>query len=145
MSVDSRADPDLGLLTWDEGLEWWEGSILLSSVAPYRLYVFARASHTPARNITKAARLSILRLRGLESACRRYAADQLLGVHNSEWTTGAPLSTEDFARRVTPDGIEVHETGYAEVHFGDAGLFSGHGIGVRIRPDGAFQEAVVEG
>jgi len=145
VSVDSRADPDLGLLTWDEGLEWWEGSILLSSVAPYRLYVFARASHVPARNITEAARLSIARLRDLEPACRRYATGQLLGVRNSEWATGDPLSPDDFARRFTPAGIEVHETGYAEVHFGDGGLFSGHGIGVRIRPDGTFQEAVVEG
>jgi hypothetical protein len=145
MSVDSMVDPDLGQLAWDESLERWEGSIALSSPAPYRLYVFARASYTRARTITRDARLSLARLRTLESACRRFATDQLFDVHNSEWSTDGPIRPDDFASRLAPDGIEVHETGSVEIHFRDGGLFSGHGIGVRLSADGTLLEAVVEG
>jgi hypothetical protein len=145
MSVDSMMDPELGRLIWDEGLERWEGSILLSSPSPYSLYVFARPSHAPDRTITSEARLSIARLRSLESACRRYATEQLLDIHNAEWSSDGPIPPDDFAARFTPDSIEVHETGSVELHFSDGGLFSGHGIGVRISPGGTFIEAVVEG
>jgi hypothetical protein len=47
--------------------------------------------------------------------------------------------------RLIPASIEIHEQGYAEFHFKDGSLFSGHGIGVRIKTDGSFQEAVIEG
>ena len=45
----------------------------------------------------------------------------------------------------TAESVAVHESGYCEVHFRDGDLFWGHSVGVRIREDGSFQEAVVEG
>ncbi|MBI3921676.1 MAG: DUF2262 domain-containing protein [Armatimonadetes bacterium] len=138
-------DRDLGALTWNDGLDWWEGSLRLSSEAPFHLYILAREGKTSDRAITADARRTIERLRHREADCRRYAAEELLDVHNAEWSDGNTISGEEFVRRLTPDSIEVHETGYAEIHFGDGELFWGHGVGVRVGPDGSFQEAVVEG
>jgi hypothetical protein len=145
MTADSMNDPDLGTLTWDERLNWWEGSIRLSSEVPFKLYIFARAGENPERMITADARRAIGRIRQRESACRRYAADQLLNIRNSEWSRGDVVSAEEFTRRLAPGSVEIHETGYTEIHFGDDGLFLSHSIGVRIRSDGSFQEAILEG
>ena len=138
-------DADLGTLDWNEELELWEGSILLESEAAFELMVFARVEFTPAREITADARAALRRLKRLENACRRYAADCLLDVHNTEWTDGVPIDANEFSRRLGPGTVEVHESGYAEVHFSDGGLFANHTVGVRLRSDGTFQEAVVEG
>lgn len=145
MTADSMNDPDLGTLTWDNKLDWWEGSIRLSSEVPFQLHIFARASEGSERAITADARRAIERIRQREPACRRYAADQLLNIRNSEWSQGDVISAEEFMRRLAPDSVEIHETGYTEIHFGDDGLFLGHSVGVRIRSDGGFQEAVLEG
>ena len=66
-------------------------------------------------------------------------------IYNEEWSEEDTLESPELARQLLAGSIEVHETGYAEVHFGDGGLLSGHSVGVRIHPDGTFQEAVVEG
>ena len=136
-------DEELGPLRWDPSLEWWEGEIRLSSQDPFVLYVMSR--HDDGRPITDEARAAIARIRTLETTCRRYAASELLAVHNAEWSEGNLTSTEEFADRLSPDSVEVHESGYAEVHFTDGELFGGHLVGVRIKPEGSFQEAVVEG
>jgi len=138
-------DPDLGPMSWNEQLEWWEGSIRLTSDIPFILCVFARPRETNARAITQQSRHAIERVRSLERASREYAADQLLEIHNSEWAQGNPISGEEFSRRLVPDSLVIHETGYAEIHFRDGGLFWGHSVSVRIQADGNLQEAVVEG
>ena len=142
---DAIEDPEFGLLTWDQSLDWWEGSICLSSEEPFHLYVLARPDWSTNRAITAEARRAIERIRGLEGACREYAATQLLAMQNAEWSDGTTVSRADFVRRLTPESVEIHENGYSEVHFGDDNLFWGHAVGVRIRPSGEFQEAVVEG
>ncbi|MHC5066558.1 MAG: DUF2262 domain-containing protein [Planctomycetota bacterium] len=138
-------DSDLGTLTWDAQLEGWEGSIQLSSKTPFHLYIFARTCLAIDRDITKEARLAIAKMRSHELACRRYAAEQLLAIHNAEWAEGRPISAAEFERRLKPDSLEIHESGYSEIHFGDDELFWGHSVGVRLRANGDFQEAVIEG
>ena len=129
-------------VTWNPDLEWWEGKILLESDQPFQLYVVARSED---RRITEAARHTLERLTTLEWASRRFAAAELHEIQQSEWSEGEHVSVEDFANRLIPESVEVHESGYAELHFGDDDLFWGHTVGVRIRADGTFQEAVVEG
>lgn len=136
-------DHDLGPLEWDEDLDWWEGEILLGSNQPFVLHILSRKDDR--RPITDEARAAIARIRASEAACRRYAADELLAIHNSEWSEGTSISADEFVARLSPDSVEVHEGGYVEVHFKDGGLFRGHSVGVRIEPEGAFQDAVVEG
>jgi hypothetical protein len=145
MSADSMNDAELGDLTWNEQLEWWEGSIRMTSPKEFELFVLARSSLVADRSITADARAAIARIRTAEDACRSYACGELLEIHNSEWSEGSIISAGEFKRRLEPDSVEVHESGYSEVHFRDGDLFWGHSVGVRIRPDGSFQEAVVEG
>ena len=129
-------------VTWDPNLEWWQGTILLESSQPFQLYVFARSED---RRITEAARRTIERLASSEWASRQFAAAQLHEIQQSEWSEGEQVSVDEFASRLIPESVEVHESGYAELHFGDDDLFWGHTVGVRIRADGTFQEAVIEG
>ena len=143
--VDSITDETLGELRWNKEFEWWEGKIKLDSDAPFTLYLFARSDFTPDRTITEECRTAIKRIIGSEAEYRVYAAKELLDIHNSEWNDGPPTSIDEFANRLTADTVEVHESGYAEIHFGDGGLFWDHGVGVRLRKSGEFQEAVVEG
>jgi len=143
--ADVFTDDLLGELRWDEQLEWWEGKIRLDSNKPFTLYVFARDDLISDRIITEECRKAIVRIAESEAQCRAYAAKELLDIHNSEWNDGPPISTDEFIRRLAADSVEVHESGYAEIHFGDGGMFSDHVIGVRLRENGDFQEAVVEG
>lgn len=143
MNAVRTVDADLGELRWNEELKWWEGSVKLESASPFKLYVFSR--EPAGRLISVEARHAFRRLRSLEFASRRYAAAELTAIHNDEWSHGRMVSEPEFARRLSPDSIEIHESGYAEFHFKADELFSGHGVGVRVQPDGGFQEAVVEG
>ena len=139
----SITDADFGDLVWNPELDWWEGSVKLDSPQPFVLYLFSRDD--PDRGISDESRAAFLRLAALEAPARAYAALHLTASYNREWSDGKIVTESEFARRRIPDSIEIHEQGYAEFHFKDAGLFSGHGIGVRIKADGSFQEAVMEG
>ena len=143
MNSDSIQDPDLGTLTWDRNVQWWEGYLRLSSEAPFRLYVFARGGDD--RAITAESRAAIERLRDQETACREYAADELLETYNDEWAEGKSLSREEFITLLNPDVVEVFEGGYAEVHFGNDDLLRGESVCVRLKADGSIQEATIEG
>src|SRR5262245_55411895 len=112
MESDVIDDPELGRLEWDPTLEWWEGRLDLSSSSPRPLFSFSRA--IPGRSVTPEARAAITRIRGFELACRGFAADQLLEVHNSEWSEGEPITKDEFVRRLNLDCIEIHESGYSE-------------------------------
>ena len=142
---DSIKDETLGTLAWNNEFEWWEGKIKLDSDTPFVLYVFVRPDFTSDREITEECRMAVNRIVTSEAEYRVYAANQLCDIHNSEWNDGPLTSEEEIARRLVTDTVEVHESGYAEIHFGDGGLFWDHGVGVRLRPTGEFQEAVVEG
>jgi hypothetical protein len=145
MSADVVIDPELGPLRWKERIECWEGAIHLSSGNAFELAVFARAHLVAERAITADARRAIARIRVGEDAYRSYACNELLEIHNSEWSEGSVVDATEFMCRLEPESVEVHESGYSEMHFRDGDLFWGHSVGVRIRPDGSFQEAVVEG
>ena len=145
MSANSVIDADRGTLEWNDELEFWEGSIRLSSSEAINLAVFARATLVADRGISADARRAIARLRTAEDACRSFACAELLEIHNAGWSEGDVIDASEFVHRLEPESVEVHESGYSEIHFRDGGLFWGHSVGIRIRPDGTFQEAVVEG
>ncbi len=143
MAADERTDSELGQLKWDDRVDWWEGEITLTSEQPFVLCILSRTDDK--RVITEDARMAIARIRELETRCREYAADELLEIHNSEWSEGNPISKDVFVGRLSPECVVVHETGYAEICFEDGDLFWGHMVEIRIKPDGSFQEAVVAG
>jgi hypothetical protein len=143
MKPTAMIDSEFGALRWNPDLEWWEGSVKLASAKPFTLYIFAR--ETADGRVSDEARRTFRTLAQFETECRRYAAAELLEIHNQEWAEGKEISESEFIERLIPDSVEIHESGYMEFHFHDDDLFWGHGVGVRIQPDGKFQEAVVEG
>jgi hypothetical protein len=143
MKPTAMIDPVFGALRWNPDLEWWEGSVKLVSATPFTLYIFAR--DTAVGEISDEARRAFRTLPQFESECRRYAASELLEIKNQEWAEKKEVSESEFIKRLIPDSVEIHESGYMELHFRGDDLFWGHGVGVRIQPDGKFQEAVVEG
>jgi hypothetical protein len=77
-------DAQLGELTFDSGIGWWEGRVTLPSGATFALYV-----HTPRetdQSITEAARSAFEKMKGSEQAAREFAARELLPVHNDHWS-----------------------------------------------------------
>jgi hypothetical protein len=137
-----RNDPELGELTFDATIGWWEGRIQLPSGSSFALYV-----HTPREadhSVTDAARRAFEKMRGSEEDARRFAATELLPSHNEEWSEGKPIEPDEFIRRLIPAAIQVWPDGDAEMSFGDDDMFWGHEVGVRYR-GGQFTEAVVQG
>src|SRR5512140_2047218 len=82
-------DPDFGELTFDAKIGWWEGRIELPSGSSFALYV-----HTPSEAddfITDAARRAFEKMKSSEGVARRFAATELLQIHNEEWSEGDPI------------------------------------------------------
>ena len=136
-------DSDLGDLDWEE--DGWAGEINLTSEVPFELFIFARANETANREITSGARRAIRWFRDNETTCRLYAADQLLEIHNSEWSDTGNTSKEQFIQSLSPESLVIHESGYAEIGFHAGDLFCGHVVEVRRRANGNFQEACLGG
>ncbi|MGA3268967.1 MAG: DUF2262 domain-containing protein [Verrucomicrobiota bacterium] len=135
-------DEQLGELTYDANIGWWEGRVTLASGASFALYV-----HTPGRgdnSITAGARAGFEKMRSSERIVREFAASKLLSVHNDTWNQGEEIDASEFMRRLVPAAIQVWPNGNAEISFGDDNLFWGHEVGVRYR-DGQLSEVVVQG
>jgi hypothetical protein len=135
-------DEQLGELTYDPRIGWWEGRVTLISGASFVLYV-----HTPGRgdnSITEGAKIGFEKMRNSERIAREFAASKLLAVHNDTWNEGDEIDASEFMRRLVPAAIQVWPNGNAEISFGDDNLFWGHEVGVRYR-GGEFSEAVVQG
>lgn len=137
-----RNDAQLGELTFDPTIGWWEGQVRLASGASFVLYV-----HTPSatdHSITDGARAAFEKMKSSEQAARQFAAAELVSVHNDKWSEGKQVDAGEFIRRLVPAAIQVWPDGNAEISFGDDELFWGHEVGVRYR-GGRFTEAVVQG
>ncbi len=114
-------DPKLGNLMWNDSLGWWEGRTELASGSSFALYV-----HTPSdadQSITDAARDVFLFMKNSEDTVRKFAATELLAIHNGSWNEGEPISELEFVRRLTPEAIEVFPDGDAEMSFATATFF----------------------
>jgi hypothetical protein len=137
-----RIDEQLGELTYDPDIGWWEGRVTLTAGSSFVLYV-----HTPGRDdssITEGVKIAFEKMRISEQVAREFAASKLLSVHNDTWNEGEKIDASEFVRRLVPATIQIWPNGNAEISFGDDNLFWGHEVGVRYR-GGRFTEAVVQG
>jgi len=136
-----RYDPQFGEMTWHPQALLWAGRVSLPSGSSLAVYVHASSE---ADDFTEDARSAFNKMMLSEAAARQFAAEELLTIHNEEWSEGKSIDQEEFISRTVLASIEVFPDGDAEISFGDDGLFWGHEIGVRYR-GGVFTEAVVEG
>lgn len=141
-------DEMLGSLTFDRALSWYEGRRVLEG-AEYKLAVVIEDPPDVERD---AATLESLRARvgEIEAQLPRYrhaAGEQLLVLYNDEWRDDdAPrLTREQFTNRLVLASVYMHPDGGIDIFFGDADLFGGHQIHLRLDAPDAVPEVGLVG
>lgn len=125
----SIVDPALGVLTFDEGLNWYTGTILspANGSVPFTISLDAQPS----------AEFAISRARSLLPAlvdsipdAREFACDQLLSLANDAWLQEgeAALTGAAFVRRLAVGSIGIYAEDEAEFFLRAGDLFGGHTI-----------------
>lgn len=73
---------------------------------------------------------------------RQVAAANLLKLYNGTWSEGETISADEFAERITLNGLSFTEgEGTVEIYYDDGDLFAGHDIKVVASYDGAVISA----
>jgi hypothetical protein len=81
-----------------------------------------------------------------------FAADRLLALKNGEWADedddgkrAPPITRDEFLARLSPNSIEIQESGRLTFWFDDGDLFSGHLVHVDGKVDGKITKAGIGG
>jgi len=140
---DNINHPILGLLKYDEGLNWYLAD--LAAIAIPRLYLSLDECADEAALIELASHRMVSVSR--EIATARIAVVHLLDLANGEWLpTEAPAKDADlFMAKLTVESMTLYPDGSSEVTFRAADLFAGHGILVSLEPDGQASDATLCG
>jgi len=140
---DSIYDAQFGDLIWDETSDWWTGRIDLYNYPRIELNISPPDEGD--RIITDQARHSFRIITESENQIRQKACDELLEVHNQSWNESAPLTAEEFMRRMIPESVSLYADGGAEIYFADDDMFWGHVIIVSLSSEGEFSDAYIAG
>jgi hypothetical protein len=138
-------DEVLGMLTWNDQLDWWEGRTEMAPGHLIGISVSVEDETAPPTVEVEQARRVLLRLREREAEARLVAAEELLAIYNDEWNDDDPISEEEFMARLTLDDLAVASDGSAELFYQDDNLFAGHTVLVSIGADGNFEDADIAG
>lgn len=141
MEKQAVRDDVLGLLTWDDSLEWWEGKREI--IPGHTISVSVSSNDAPLETVMELARRAYRRVQTEEPSLRRAAADALLTLHNEEWNEGEPIDGDTFTSRMVLTEFSAYDDGSAEVSYDDGGLFLGHTIIVSVDADGTIKDASI--
>ncbi|WP_028391165.1 DUF2262 domain-containing protein [Bacillus cihuensis] len=85
---------------------------------------------------------SILKVEGvlndlikMEHTLRHQIAEELLVVHNDEWSEGEVITSKEFAERIRLNTISLFDDGSIETYYDDGDLFWGHTILARLNKE----------
>ena len=84
---------------------------------------------------------------GLDQKLRAYVADAMLDMAN-DWLDNAdeaPVTADEFARRITLDAVTFRNDGSIEAYYDDDDIFWGHCIVVNMDKDGNMENADIAG
>lgn len=134
-------DTFLGRLTYDESLDWYEGTVGEGVPVYINTDEESRADSTLAY-----ARQVLTDLSGLDRRARQMAASHLLKLKNETWLEEdePPVNAEDFQARLTLESITFYPDETAEVFYGDGDLFWGHTVLLNLKGN-TFTEAHLAG
>jgi hypothetical protein len=135
--------PELGLLKYDEGLNWY--SAAFASVETPRLYLSLDECTDEAAFVEYASYRVGSASRDIATAMK--AAVCLLDLANGEWLPAgaAERDADSFMAKLTVDSLTFYPDGSSEVIFRAADLFAGHGVLVSLEPDGRASDATLCG
>lgn len=137
-------DAILGELIWEEKHRWWKGKARINSDLPFKVYLFdypkdASEDLEPYRRFFE----TICRN---EARAREFAAEELLGVYNDNWSgSDNPIAKEEFCRRMQPESIGFYDSTEADFYYVGEDLFGEHTIVITINESGDFTYAEIEG
>jgi hypothetical protein len=136
--------PQLGRLTWEPQLDWWDGKMELRPGLDVTFSV-AAAGGDDAPAFASATSI-ISWVRENDQAARRFAANSdLFETYNSSWNEGPAISPEAFAERMCLDAIIIRDDSTFTLWFNDGDMFLGHAICVEMNSDRSFSFASMQG
>jgi hypothetical protein len=147
----TRSHPTLGLFTFDAAYDWWAGRVELGPghTIDYRLSTWGDHNFEASELMDRGASF-LAWARSSEKAALTWIADTLHSVYLAHWqpeerTRKRPMSRKTFLSHVTTSSINLNADGSAYWYFNDGGLFAGHTIEVRVRPDKSISEVCLAG
>lgn len=147
MNVETIEDPEFGSLTWDPTLAEWRGQSVMIDGTKFRLSVAtpsedqlpSEIDSNPDKTITAESRLAFRRIRKGDTSIRAKLADKYVNLY-SDWHDGERISPEIFRSRLQLDSIRVRPCGEVEIFYSDDGMFYGHSLIARLKPDGTVYD-----
>ncbi|MBI5275705.1 MAG: DUF2262 domain-containing protein [Burkholderiales bacterium] len=112
--------PSLGALSYDEGLNWYEGPAVADGD---RVHVNLSLDACDDENTLLAiAERRVVRLGPIVKAAKQYAAASLLDEINTQWlaTSEKPMSLAELVNRFCARSLIVFPDGCQEIHLGPA-------------------------
>lgn len=130
-----------GNLKSDSDFTYWNGDWRLGDDNIGVMITFNDARRVP-ENVPKKFEEFFVSLPEKDLHFRQAAAESLLELYNRTWSEGETISAEEFAERITLNGLSFTEgEEKVEVYYDDDDLFAGHDIKVVASYDGAVINA----
>jgi hypothetical protein len=145
-------DPVLGSFEWDEELRYWRGALTLPSGRTAQLDITPatdeHADQPDAPGVFAATYPIVAWLRESEAEAYDAVSRAMLNLYNGTWSEEAPITAEEFARRIELVDIGVPSDGtYFTLWFtdGEMEMFGGHAIDAIFGVDRQLQSACLAG
>lgn len=138
----SVATERLGVLLYDDELDWWAGA-LPAADPPVTLHILPDADGGPDASVATAVAFA-RELEGWRSRATTFATSRCLEDYNGAWCEpGDEITAEAFASRIRLESIGFYPGGEFELAFADGGLFAGHTILVPGGLADGFEDAYI--
>lgn len=140
METKKITDAVMGTIVWNEERQEWTGSIdLENTTAQFSLELNER------EEISDQLRKTLNFLKNNELQIREKIASEMLALHNEDWNPDVPISQKEFANKIKLEGMNLDESGEAELFYEDGGLFWGHSIVTKIDSSGEISKPYLAG
>jgi hypothetical protein len=139
-------DPALGRLTFNEGLNWFEGELLSGSDGAVRITISLDTWPSADAAIADAWLVLPLVFQSVDAA-KQFACETLLALKNEAWLGESEqrIFAEDFVTRLAVEAVGIYLDRECEVFLKDGGLFSGHTVLLSWNPANGFYDANIAG
>jgi hypothetical protein len=141
----THADPVLGTLVFDRGLEHFSGRVLWRGQLVEINLDVSKRELLP--QIITIARTLIRDQAEWHDRSREFASKELLSLKNENWLDEGEeeLTADDFRKRLTMSSLTLDPDGSFTFWFDDCGLFFGHTVAVSGTLPGGFESADIHG
>jgi hypothetical protein len=147
MNKRARKHPVLGRLQWDSRVNSWESKVELAPGCSISFAIVAEAdwAEKDPKELFAIGAQYLARARQGEPRVRERVADDLLDVYNESWADEdpnegtPPMDRAEFLANIRPSGICLFHDGSSTWDYSCGDLFAGHGIWLRLGPDGKFR------